>query len=433
MSKSVSATASLTPNRLEIETSGLPLSLLNTLYPSVNLEGEITAASARLTISPDGLLPTDFSLSTTPVSGSSGEWAGSSSEVAIKAQFGTNAEGHIVPEAATINLKQLSGSRRGFIVRIPGLNIQTTRQDQEQWLNELRIHGVPGHLSAELAVTNWRNALPESGEFFAHGFDIATALRSLSLRGSDGTLRSLRIPQDLSAQLDGTLRIQESDSGYELRLDAAKLSNTTWLPWVQDAEMTLAGSSSLSANSLHTALHGAVRHGKFHILGHLTEIKTDDLIYGLALQQDENGLQVDDLFFAISAPESAKNAEDAVQTRQPLIHLSGSSNNAGAAKLKAIIDEIDIGWATTLPDVGIPSKVKIDGRARSVLDLSFDGKNTLTSEGLLFPIGVDVEVSSGRVQIENMSGTAKILPRSWLLRNGRIEPLTTESPDNKDE
>ena len=73
--------------------------------------------------------------------------------------------------------------------------------------------------------------------------------------------------------------------------------------------------------------------------------------------------------------------------------------------------------------IGIHSKVQIDGRARSVLDITFDGKNTLTTQGTIFAIGADVDVAGGRVQIDNINGSAEILPRSWFVRNGVITPI----------
>ena len=195
--------------------------------------------------------------------------------------------------------------------------------------------------------------------------------------------------------------------------------------------MTLDGTSSFDGNSFRTKLSGAIQGGQFNILGHLTDIQTDDLIYGVSLEQNADGLKLEDLFFGVKDPGTGDD-ESVTGKRQPLIHLSGHTDGNGAATLQAILDEIDIGWVTTLPDVGIPQKIQLTGRARSVLDLTFDGEEVLTSEGMLYPIGIDVDVSGGRVQIKNMSGVGKILPRSWLLRNGTIEPLISNDEQQKE-
>ena len=185
------------------------------------LEGEIISASGLLAITDTGMVPQRISLTTTPVSGSQGDWAGSSASVKVSAEFSQNEQGQLIPKSAEIHLDQLSGSHRGYLAKIPGLNLRITQQGAEEWLNELRIPSVAGHLSANLISPNWSTAVPETGEFFANGFDIATALRSVSLRDSSGTPRSLLIPEDLTAQLDGALRIDEVEDGYRLNLGRA--------------------------------------------------------------------------------------------------------------------------------------------------------------------------------------------------------------------
>ena len=423
--------AQITADKLAVSAERFPLSLVTTLYPSLSLEGQITAMSADLDLSGNRILPQKATLTTTPVSGSSGEWTGSSNGVTMNAVFSQDNSGNITPESATITFDQLNGSHRGYLASIPGLQLKLTRQGEQRWLKKIRIPNVEGHLSAALSSSKWATALPESGEFSAHAFDVAAALRSLSLRDSDGTACSLRIPQELTTQLDGKLRASENEQGYILQLDEGKLSKLTWLPWVSDAEMTLKGSSLFGDNAISSKLSGAVVQGQFNILGHLTDIRAEDLVYGLALRQNRDGLVVDDLFFAVKPPSNAETKTETKEreTRAPLMHLSGKSDNNGVSELQAVIDEIDIGWVTSLPDIGIPKKLKITGRARSVLDLRFDGANTLETSGMIFPIGVNVDLSSGRLQITNMSGTVKILPRRWLLRNGSIQPLTTEDKE----
>ena len=172
---------------LAIQAKGLPLSLVSTAYPKLRLEGEIISASGLLAMTDTGMVPQRISLTTTPVSGSQGDWAGSSAGVKVSAEFSQNEQGQLIPKLAEIHLDQLSGSHRGYLAKIPGLNLRITQQSAKEWLNELRIPSVAGHLSAKLISPNWSTAVPETGEFFANGFDIATALRSVSLRDSSGT------------------------------------------------------------------------------------------------------------------------------------------------------------------------------------------------------------------------------------------------------
>ena len=63
--------------------------------------------------------------------------------------------------------------------------------------------------------------------------------------------------------------------------------------------MSLQGGSTLANNSVRSKFHGAVEAGEFQILGNLTKVATDNLIYGVALNQDDSGLHIDDLFFAV--------------------------------------------------------------------------------------------------------------------------------------
>ena len=334
-----------------------------------------------------------------------------------------------------MNLKSMASTVQldEHILNLPPLEFTVQQQGEQKWRNELRLDGVSGFLSADLEAPNWSSELPESGRFVANDFDIASALRLITLRGADGPARQLYLPTDFSALIHGEMRMRNDAGGYDIQLDNGELRQLTWLPWVNDARLSLSGKTQFNAKGVSTKLSGGVKEGQFHVLGHLAELSSDDLIYGLALEQNADGIRLDDLFFALPPQTTDHGDENPTNSeRRPCCtSAEGLSpkvwQNYGRLSMKSIL----AGEFTTRNQFA--HNLQLDGRLRAVIDVFFDGKNTLHTSGQLLPIGVEVDLSGGRVRIENLSGSAKLLPRSWLLRNGQLKPIATKPIQNSTE
>ena len=416
----------------QIEAKDIPLSLIKPLYPELDLDGQLLHGSVALAQGDSGLWPQTIQAATGAVSGSYQNGRISAGGIELDAEFALNEAVNIIPKAVNLRLQASQIKGPSYELVLPGLTFNVEQLAAKRWRNVLMLADVKGSLSADIEVAEWTKALPESGRFVAEDFDIASALRQIAIGNGTDPVQRIFLPKSFEGLISGEVQVIDQKTALDIQFNNGVIKELTWLPWVDKARLSLGGRSRLSAEGVSTKLSGGVEAGQFKVLGHTAELSTDDLIYGLSLQQNADGIRVDDLFFALppQQPEHAAGQGDAAEgetnQRRPLLHLSGQTKAEGAAQLRAVVDEIDIGWLTSLPEVDLPQNLTLDGRLRAVLDVFFDGKNTLHTSGELLPIGIEMDLANGRVLLENASGSLTLLPRSWLLRNGQLKPITDE-------